>query len=169
MDSRMIKTKKVTDRRHLRFGRMEDILRDAEWLNTEAEAGKTLRASGNWTPAQIVDHVTRTMSYSLDGFPPDATLPLPIRFIAKMMKSSVLNKPMKPGVKLKGKLAEIFQPESNVTWGQAMTRLRNLIARVKKGDRMTAVSPAFGAMAHEEWMQLHCRHAEMHFGFIHAG
>lgn len=165
----MIKTSKVTDRRALRFGRMEDILRDAEWLNTEAEAGKTLRASGNWTPAQIVDHIAKTMTYSYDGFPPDAKVPLPIRFLAKMMKPSVLNKPMKPGMKLKGRMGELFAPEPNVTWGQAMTRLRTMIGRVSKGERMKAVSPAFGVMAHEEWMQLHCRHAEMHFGFIHAG
>lgn len=165
----MIKTSKVTDRRTLRFGRMEDILRDAEWLNTEAESGKALRASGNWTPAQVIDHVAKTMTYSFDGFPPEAKAPLFIRFLLKMMKSSVLIKPMKPGIKLKGKMAELFAPDPNVTWGQAMTRLRSMVGRIKRGDRMKAISPAFGVLAHEEWIQLHCRHAELHMSFIHAG
>ncbi len=164
----MIKTSKVTDRRALRFGRMEDILRDAEWLNTEAEAGKMLRASGNWTPAQVIDHVAKGIGYSFDGFPSDARPPLPLRVILRMMKSSILHKPTKPGIRLKGRIAKALGPEDGVTWGQAMTRLRHAIGRAGKGERMIAASPILGAMAHEEWIQFHCRHAELHLSFIHA-
>jgi hypothetical protein len=165
----MIKTKNVTDRRVLRFARMEDILRDAEWLDGQAEAGRALRATGNWTPPQVLDHVTKMIMLSFDGFPPDARPPLPVRMLLKMLKSSALIKPMKPGIKLRGRMAEAFAPDPQVTWGQAVTRLRNGVARVKKGDRMTAVNPAFGVMVHEEWMQFHCRHAELHLSFIHGG
>lgn len=164
----MIKTGTVKDRRTLRFGRVEDILRDVEWLNSRVEAGAKLRASGNWTPAQVVDHVAKTIVYSIDGFPREARAPLPLRLLGRMIRSSVLIKPTKAGIKLKGSMANALLPAADVTWGQAVTRLGNVIARIKKGERMTAVSPMFGQYAHEEWNQFHCRHAELHLSFVHA-
>ncbi len=165
----MIKTDKVTDRRTLRFGRVEDILRDVEWLNARAEAGVKLRASGNWTPAQIVDHLAKSIALTIDGFPAGLRVPLPLRIVGRWMRTSVLLKPMKSGVRLKGPLAQAFAPDPEVTWGQAVTRLTNVIGRIRKGERMTAVSPMFGPYAHEEWNQFHCRHAELHLSFVHAG
>ena len=41
------------------------------------------------------------------------------------------------------------------------------MARIEGGERMSKPSPVFGPMTHEEWEQLHCRHAELHFSFIH--
>jgi hypothetical protein len=32
---------------------------------------------------------------------------------------------------------------------------------------MTATSPVLGRLSHEQWVQFHCRHAEMHFSFMH--
>lgn len=165
----MINTRKVTDRRILRFGRVEDILKDVEWLNSRSEAGITLRASGNWTPAQVVDHVAKGIGFAIDGFPPEAKAPLPIRVILKMMKSSILLKPTKPGIKLKGKQSQALGPDASVTWGQAVTRMRNVIGRLHKGERMTAESPILGLLAPEEWNQFQCRHAELHLSFVHAG
>jgi len=165
----MIKTGKVTDRRRLRFGRMEDILRDVEWLNERVENGAKLRATGNWTPAQVIDHVSKNIAFSLDGFPPGIRAPLPVRLLLKLKKPSLLLKPMKPGIMVKGRAGQALAPDADVIWGQAVTRLRNIIARLQKGERMLQAHPAFGALVHEEWIQLHCRHAEMHLSFIHAG
>lgn len=164
----MIKTNQVTNRRPLRFGRLDDIVRDLEVLNNRVEAGGKVHASGNWTPGQVVDHVAKMIVFSLDGFPPDAKPTLLVRAILRMLKSSALIKPMKPGIRLKGKMAAALGPDPDVTWGQAMTRLRNVTERVRGGERMTHSSPAFGAMAHEEWIQLHCRHAELHLSFLGA-
>lgn len=165
----MIKTDKVTDRRTLRFGRVEDILRDVEWLNARAEAGVKLRASGNWTPAQIVDHLAKSIALTIDGFPAELRAPWLLRMVGRWMRMSVLLKPMKSGIRLRGKMAQVFAADPDVTWGQAVTRLTNVITRIRRGERMTAVSPLFGPFAHEEWNQFHCRHAEMHLSFVHAG
>lgn len=165
----MIKTGKVTDRRTLRYGRMEDILRDVEWLNGRVEDGVNLRASGNYSPAQIVDHVARVIVLSIEGFSPGVKAPLPERFMLKWTRQSALTRPMKAGVKSRGRLAALFAPDAGITWGQAHTRLRNAVARLQKAERMTAISPSMGAMAHEEWIQWHCRHAELHLSFVHAG
>jgi len=166
VQSTMIKTGKVTDRRAIRFGRMEDILRDVHGLNRRVEDGATLRGAGNWTPAQVVDHVAKSIGFSIDGFPADATPPLPLRFIGRMLRTSVLLKPTKAGITLKGKVAAALAPEPNVTWGQAVTRMTNVMSRIQKGERMTASSPMFGRYSHEEWNQFHCRHAELHLSFV---
>ncbi len=49
----MIETKKVTDRRTLSFRSLDDIQADVEALD-----GSAIRTTGNWTAAQIVQHVT---------------------------------------------------------------------------------------------------------------
>lgn len=156
-----IKTSKVADRRTLRFARLEDIAGDVHELD---RGDGDVRASGNWTPGQIVHHVAKLMEMSIDGFP--APAPLPIRLIGKLLRSSVLTKPMRAGFKIPGVLRDAAPPE-DVTWNAAREYLDAMVARVEAGERMEQPSPAFGPMVHEEWLQLHCRHAEMHFSFMH--
>ncbi|MCZ6836822.1 MAG: DUF1569 domain-containing protein [Planctomycetota bacterium] len=153
-----VNTKKVSDRRSLRFGRMSDLIDDVSAFEGN------IQASGNWTPAQIVEHVTKLIQCSLDGFEvPNA--PLIVRGIVKMMRSSVLNKPMKPGVKLPGNF-KFLVPSDDVTWAQATGHLKKVVDRIEKGERMKQRSPVLGFLEHEEWIQLHCRHSEMHFSFL---
>lgn len=154
-----VKTSKVKERRSLRFGRLTDLVSDVEQFEGRA------RSTGNWTPAQVVDHVSRVIQCSLDGFPaPNASIL--IRGVAKMMRSSVLNKPMRAGLKYQEKF-DFFDPPADVTWEDATTRLKRAIARIDKGEKMPHRSPVLGFLEHEEWIQFHCRHAEMHFSFLH--
>lgn len=153
-----VRTKKVKDRRQLRFGRLHELVDDVEQFD-----GK-VRATGNWTPGQIVGHVTRLIECSLDGFEvPNA--PLFVRGILKMMRSSLLNKPMKPGVKLPGNF-KFLMPEPDISWEEAVDRLKKVVLRIETGQQMQHRSPILGFLEHEEWIQLHCRHAEMHFSFL---
>ena len=154
-----VKTSQVTDRRSLRFGRMADLVADVDSL------GVDVVATGNWNPGQIVDHVTKVIVFSLDGFEvPKA--PLPLRLIGSLIKNATLNKPMKPGVKLPGKFS--FMLPGDVAWDDARRRLAEVVARFDGGERMTRPSPIFGELSHEQWIQLHCRHAEMHFSFLNC-
>jgi hypothetical protein len=159
-----VKTSKVMDRRQLRFGRMEEILRDAQNLATNGP--EKIRAVGNWTPAQVVYHVAVWVKGSIDGF--DFRAPLLMRVIGRMIKSSALNKPLRPGFKIQGKMQTTAPPE-HITWEYALSLLKAQIDRIQRGDRMRVPSPMFGELSHEEWIQLHCRHAEMHFSFLHPG
>ncbi|MCH7604171.1 MAG: DUF1569 domain-containing protein [Planctomycetes bacterium] len=155
-----VKTSKVKDRRTLRFGRMHELLDDVTQFNG------SIRTTGNWTPAQIVGHVAGVIECSLDGFAV-ANAPLIIRGIAKMMRTSILIKPMRAGVKLPRKFNFLVPPE-NMTWEEAREKLRVVVDRIEnKGQRMRHRSPLLGHLEHEEWIQLHCRHAEMHFSFLH--
>lgn len=154
-----VKTRSVQDRRTLSFSSLEDILADVESID-----GATANASGNWTPAQNVQHLAKFIRQSLDGFEFD--VPLPLKLIGKMIKNRTLTSPMSPGYKFPTPAIPSVAPDDDVTWDDAVAQLRALVERVRAGERMTVRSPLFGTLDHDEWVKLHCRHAEMHLSFI---
>ena len=157
----MIKTSKVTERRQLQFSSMQDILADVEYL----DSGDPPRTTGNWTAAQIVQHVAKLINLSIDGFPiPKA--PLPLRVVGRLIRSRALIKPWRPGSKFP-KSFTFLEPDPEISWLQAARYLRDTFDRLES-DRMTAPSPLLGPLSHEKWEQFHCRHAEMHLGFVHG-
>ncbi len=155
----MIQTSKVSDRRTLSFQSLDDILADAEAL-----AAGDIRTMGNWTSGQIVDHVAALIELSIDGFTMKA--PLPLRIFGRLMRNMALNKPMRPGFKMPKKFAAMA-PRPDVQWDAALARLRSVGQRVRDGEQMQHPSPMLGRMSHEDWVKLHCRHAELHFSFMH--
>jgi hypothetical protein len=155
----MIKTAKVTERRQLQFSSMQDILDDLEYL----DSGDPPRTTGNWSSAQIVQHVAKLIDYSIDGFPvPKAALP--VRIMGRMMRKAAITKPLRAGVKLPEKFS-FMEPDREVAWDDAAEQLRQAIGRLES-ERMTQRSPVLGKLSHEQWEQMHCRHAEMHFSFM---
>ena len=152
-------TRKVTERRELHFSSMSDILNDVEY----AAAGDPPRSTGNWTSAQIVQHVGRIIDFSIEGFPvPKA--PLLIRLVCRVLRKKILSEPMKPGVKLPPKFARMV-PDDRTTWDEAVDGFRVVMTKLD-ARQMTCPSPVFGKLTPEQWEQVHCRHAEMHFSFI---
>ncbi len=154
----MIETKKVTDRRGLNFRSLDDIQADVEALD-----GSAIRTTGNWTAAQIVQHVADVITLSVDGF--GFKLALLLRVLGRLLRSHALSKPMRPGFNVPPAMRARL-PSDQLPFEQAVASFRETIGRAKS-ERMTKASPLLGAMTHEEWEQLHCRHAEMHFSFIH--
>lgn len=153
-----VKTRKVAGRRSLHFDTLSDILREVESLDGSAHT-----AMGNWTPAQIVQHLTKVIRMALDGIEYRAPWPIPI--IMRLFKKSMLSKPMKPGFNLPGRF-RVLEPDEDVNWEDAVAALRTVIGEIKNGRRIDKPSPLFGPMRHEEWVDLHCRHAELHLSFI---
>lgn len=161
----IVDTKRVANRRQLHFHTLADILRDVEELGAvTSETGESICADGNWTPAQIVEHLTFFIDGAIDGFSFQA--PLVLRIIVKFFRKGILHKPMKPGIKLPADMS-IVLPDRETTWDDAVSALRDAVARIDAGERMTQPSPLLGAMTHEDWVNLHCRHAEMHLSFLH--
>ncbi len=155
----MIDTKKVTDRRRLSFRSLDDIQADVEALD-----GAAVRTTGNWTAAQIVQHVTDVITLSVDGF--GFKVALPLRVLGRLLRSRALTKPMRPGFHVPEAMRARL-PSDQLAFEQAVASLRQAIGRTRS-ERMTKASPLLGAMTHEDWVNLHCRHAEMHFSFMHA-
>ena len=158
-----VKTGKVSDRRKLSFTSMAEILGDIKTLDAGVGEGKTISATGNWTPAQIIEHVVYFVDGSIDGF--EFKAPLIFRIFGKFARSQILNNPMKPGFKLPASMRMVV-PSPKSIWPDAISHARKAILRVEAGKYMSKPSPLLGKMAHQDWVKLHCRHAEMHLSFI---
>jgi hypothetical protein len=156
----MHKTSKVTDRRQLRFSSMRDIFDDVEYL----ASGDPPRTTGNWSCGQIVQHVAMLINFSIDGFPAPR-LALPLRILGRLMRKRALADPMRAGIRFPRKWT-FLAPDGAILWEDAVEYMNETMARLDTG-RMTAPSPILGKLSHEQWEQLHCRHAEMHFSFMH--
>lgn len=160
----MIDTKKVKDRRVLRFDSLAALSRELDSL-AAAQAGGTLRTLGNWTPGQIFTHLAAFIEYAYDGFPPEiANPPWIIRMFGKLMKAKMTKKSMPVGVRMPG-LREGTVGAEDVPFDVGMTRLRAAIARLEAATP-TNPSPLLGPLTREEWIGLHLRHAELHLSFL---
>jgi hypothetical protein len=152
-----VNTKQVPNRRKLRFNSLDDIERDVEIL----AAAREVKTLGNMTAGQNLAHVALTMTCSLDGFP--GGVPALLRFIVRLfLKRRVLTKPMAPGFKSPPKVKMVPPP---VPLEEGIAQMRAAIARLKK-ESQRSPSPLLGPLSVQEWNDLHCRHAELHFSFL---
>src|SRR5262245_54357069 len=123
-----IDTAKVKDRRPLQFQSLDDIVAEVERL----AKCKELRALGNWSSGQVLQHLVTTMNNSIDGF--EGFVPLPVRIMLRLfMKGRFLNKPMPPGFQLPKSAGNMFPPET--TWDTALSGFRRAMQRLKTETR----------------------------------
>lgn len=144
-------------RRDLRFDSMAEVLAEVETLGRGP-----VRASGNWTAAQIVLHLAESIDRSIDGF--GARASIAVRLAARAGKAKFLREGLPPGLKV-GESMRHLMPSPDVAWDEAVRRLRTAIDRAGR-EPMTAAHPYLGWLTTDEWRQLHCRHAELHLGFL---
>jgi len=159
----LIDTKKVTDRRSLKFATMEEVRADAARIIASERAG-TLRRTGNWTTAQVFNHVAAWMEYPYDGYPGKGP-PWFVKILGRLMKKGMFKKPMQPGFRLPGAPGGTFGIEDGSSEA-AYARLVRASERMEKGPP-SVVNPVFGALTHAEWQRLNTGHAELHFSFLH--
>ena len=153
---------KTAERRKLQFGSLDDILADAEAVTAGGTADPPV--TGNWTAAQNIHHVAFTVGMSNRGF--DLPIPLPMKLFGRTLKLLGMHtKPINPGIKPPAKVAAAFAPPDDITVADALQKLRDEIAYAKEHG-MTHPSPLFGKLSDDQWKTVHCRHAELHFGFI---
>ena len=154
-----VNTAKVEGRRKLHFNSLDEILADVEKLNQ----GK-VRAIGNWTPGQVVKHLSVPMLWCLDGA--KVKSPWYIRMFGWMMKNRFVKNPMPAGFALP-KYIEPHLVPGPTTWEEGLAALRAAIARMKS-ENQRHPSPFLGVLTHEQWDMLHCRHSELHLSFLVA-
>src|SRR4249919_1507459 len=149
-----INTAKIKNRRQLRFNSLDEIAAEVERL----AACQQVRAIGNWSSGQVLQHLASTMDNSIDGFP--NFVPAPIKFILRFfMKRRFLTKPMPPGFKLPARAEKMLPGETS--WETALENFRRAMQRLK-AEAKRSPHPAFGPMSVDEWNQIHCRHSELH-------
>jgi hypothetical protein len=147
-------------RRELHYASLDDFQADVDRM-----AKGKFRTVGKWSYPQILDHLARSMTASLDGFGFKA--PWWARtFIAPLAKNSFLTKPMRAGFKLP-ESAKSLVPAAGLTLPAATENLRKAITRCTR-ETPQADHPFFGKLASQEWNALYLRHAELHMSFVVA-
>lgn len=132
-----------------------------------AHRADKLATTGGWSAGQILEHCSNLMRFSLDGF--DASIPWPVRMLGAMIFKPMLGRShMKPGIKLPAG-AKSLMPRDEVPFEEGLAKMRQQLARIDAGEKMTQPSPVLGKMRHEQWVLLHRDHCRMHFGFIRCG
>ncbi len=156
-----VDVKKVQGRRKLHFDALDDLLADAE----SAASSPSTRMLGNWPLDRLLAHLAIAINGSIDGIPFMA--PWPVRVIGSFFKKRILTRGTKPGFKLNAKTEAAFFPAAGTT-SEALGDLRKAVGRLRT-EKATAIHPVLGRLTHEEWIQLHLRHAEMHLSFAVPG
>ena len=153
-----VATHTVKNRRTLHFSSMDEIADDVEAL-----ARGKVKALGNWSSGQILEHLAKTMDGSIDGM--KFKFPWWFSFPAKVLfKNRFLTRPMPAGWNLKGDQAKALLPPET-TWENGLHHFRQSIAR-QQSEEHRAPHPVLGRLTRDEWSQLHCRHSELHLSFL---
>jgi len=151
-------SKPKATRRNLRFSSLDDILADAQAL---FDAG--IQTHGNWTAGQIIGHIALAMHGSVHGFP--FTAPLPLRIIGRVVRNFPLNKGLPSGIKIPNKAFKAAVPPQDQPLEDALKKLTVAVKNAKE-QQMNIRHPVFGKLSQAQWVQFHCRHAELHFSFL---
>lgn len=150
-------------RRTLTLASIQDLEQELERVRA-AYHSKTLRASGNWTPGQMLGHLAKWMSFSFDGYPFDA--PAWIRFLARPFRDRLVRRPMSPGIAVtpsRGSAGD--DPDYPFEVGYDL--LRTQLDRLRAGEAMDKPSPVFGRLTQDQMTALHLNHAALHLSFLH--
>lgn len=150
-------------RRKLTFKSLDELLIDLQRLEDAERAGK-LRATGHWTPGEILSHLAAWVEYGYEGYPLGKP-PFFLRWILKRMLPGMLRNGMRPGVRIPGAKAGTYGQEK-VSTSEGFRRYRVALARLKQNEPCPFDSPAFGPMSMEDRVRLNLRHAELHLSFL---
>jgi len=145
------------NRRPLRFARLRDVPPDVEQL-----LACNHRTLGRWTLAQICNHLSESIRYSLEGFP-GRHAPWPIRLtIGKAIGALMLTTGrIKEGVPL----TAAYQPDKTLDAAEQLAILRAVIDRFESASEFK-LHPLIGRMSREQWQRFHCIHCGHHLSFV---
>lgn len=152
-----------SDHRKLWFEGVDDCISEVKRIR-EAHEAQALRATGNWTPGQIMAHVASWIDYAYDGFPVGPP-PFFVRWILRRRVPKMLREGMPRGARIPGVKGGTFGMD-DISTSEAIERLLRALRRLESTEEAKYDSPAFGPMSHEDRIKLNLRHAELHLGFL---
>jgi hypothetical protein len=151
------------ERRKLWFDSIDELYDELEQIKT-AEADGRLRTLGSWTPGQILSHLAAWVEYAYEGFPMKPA-PWLIRVFLRWQLKKYLRGGMPSGVRIP-KVEGGTTGADDLPFDEAAGRLRVALERLQSDEPARYDSPAFGALSHEQRIQLNLRHAELHLSFL---
>jgi hypothetical protein len=153
-----VNTRRVTDRRQVRYESFQELLADAECL-----AHSEVVTLGNWSLGQIFLHLARSMHASIDGL--EGKVSWSSRLAARLLYGRrLLSGPIPAGLHLPREVAERLSPEP-VNTEDGLAALREALDRLGF-ETERAAHPLFGEMSLDQWDNFHLRHAELHMSFV---
>jgi hypothetical protein len=158
-----IATAQVKERRQLRFKSLDEALAEEERLASAQRQG-TLRCLGNWSPAQNLNHLASWVDYSFDGVP--FRVPFIAKLFMKPLKNRMLYKPMRAGSRIP-KLPLGTVGQDPIPFDEADAKFRKNFTRLKT-EIPKLPNALLGPLTHDQWINLHLRHAELHLSFMQA-
>ncbi len=106
----------------------------------------------------MFQHLANGLNTAIDGA--NIPFPFPIKILARIFRGLVINRRMRPGVKLPPKAAMLLLPGDTAT----QAGLAELLKSLDRWQTETTRHPhfAFGKLSPQQWEKLQLRHAEMH-------
>jgi len=153
-------------RRPVPLRNLDDLLAEVDHLEA-AQAAGAVRALGRWSAAQAVWHLARFLAFSIDGFP--FRYPWYWRRASRALGwlswRALLAAAFRPGF-CNPPAAAGVEPPPSLQWPEAAAYFREQARRLAGGARMTRRSPTGELPTHDQWLEAHLRHAELHLGFL---
>jgi len=153
-----------SEKRQVKYADLEQMVADVESLHAN---GYT--RSGQWSLAQACGHIAEWMRFPMDGFP---TPPLFMRAIFGVMRLTGAAKSMARKIESEGfkggmPTAPETVPSDSISDAEGLTKLKQVVERLKGHQQPLHPSPLFGAMDLQRHIKVTLLHAEHHFGYLH--
>ena len=161
-----VSTARVQSRRTILLQSLADLASEVDRVCASAAAGR-VRPLGNWTAAQVLQHLALFIAGSLDGF----AFQYPLRLRCQAWLLGLISWPLlmrlafRPGFRNPPAAASV-EPDPAITLEHAAANLRRQLQRLASGERMTHRSPTGERLSHDQWLECHLRHAELHLSFL---
>jgi hypothetical protein len=150
-------SKLSSKRRNLRFDRLQDVPTDVQTLIDRGH-----QTVGQWSLAQICNHLSTSIGYSLDGFPGRSAPWLFRQTLGRLLRRRMLT----TGRILRGMpIPDRFQPPDTSNPREALTNLSTAIDRFLTSAAPLQPHPLFGPFRHDQWERFHCVHCAHHLSF----
>jgi hypothetical protein len=144
-------------RRVIRFSQLADAIRDAEQLLSRGH-----HTVGRWSLAQICNHLSSSIGYTVDGFP-GKTAPWIVR---QTLGRAVRTLMISTGRIMEGApLPENFKPLPTLDPTHEVNTLRLEIERFEASQGDCKPHPFLGRMSRNAWERFHCVHCAHHLSF----
>jgi len=146
-------------RRNLNFENLDECVSECQRL---FEAGYV--RNGNWTLAQICQHLRLTIEANLNGYPTWMTvIGFPLRPLLRWLLMPRLLAGKSPsGIKTAG----MFVPPSNLDDTTEISKFSQCVDQFLAHQGKLHSHPGFGKMSHKEFAAFHAAHAAHHLGFL---
>ncbi|MGY8770882.1 MAG: DUF1569 domain-containing protein [Pirellulales bacterium] len=155
----VVNTKKVANRRKVRYESYDDLLADVDQL-----ASNDLEVLGNWSLAQNLKHLAGAFNGSIDGL--DFKAPFFIGIMARLfMKGKFLNDAIPSGFSVPENLRGDLTAEDSYSLEEGLAIFKAAVARVQT-ESIRTKHPVLGNISREEYDKFNLRHAEMHLSFL---